>query len=307
MSENILVIKHGALGDFCMSIGMMQAIRHKHPDAKLTLLTSAGMVKIAEQTGFFSEILIDNRPRYNLKKWYYVCKRILADKSFDFIYDLQSSRRTFRKYYPIARFLTGNKMSWGRLAKGGLDFYITPQKKKWSFQKPEKTFIPLQRETSDLSFCHGEGKYFHELPPRYVLLIPGCSANHPYKRWPAESYRRLSEELGKQGISSVVLGTNEEKEAVEIITKNNPYTVSFLNKSGLLDIPDLARKSFVVVGNDTGPVHMAALTGKPTIALFCAITQKSASTQPNAVNIIETDIADISVETVLKALTPYLG
>ena len=47
MSENILVIKHGALGDFCMSIGMMQAIRHKHPDAKLTLLTSAGMVKIA--------------------------------------------------------------------------------------------------------------------------------------------------------------------------------------------------------------------------------------------------------------------
>lgn len=306
MSERILVIKLGALGDFCLSIGMMKAIRKKHPKAHLTLLTSSGMVKIAEQSGFFDDILIDNRPRYNLKKWYHVCKRILADKSFDLIYDLQSSRRTFKKYYPIARFLTKNQMSWGRLATGGFDFYTTPSKKRFTFRKPTKQFVEIKRERPDLTFCHGEGKYFHELPKKYVLLIPGCSPTHPYKRWPAESYRRLSEELGKQGIQSVVLGTNAEKEAVETITNDNPYTVSFLNKSGLLDIPDLAQKSLAVVGNDTGPIHMATLTGKQTIILFCAITQRSASTQPNAVNIIETDIADISVDKVLETLKPYL-
>ena len=102
MSERILVIKLGALGDFCLSIGMMKAIRKKHPKAHLTLLTGSGMVKIAEQSGFFDEILIDNRPRYNLKKWWYVCQKVLADMPFDLIYDLQSSRRTFKKYYPIA-------------------------------------------------------------------------------------------------------------------------------------------------------------------------------------------------------------
>jgi len=51
--EEILVIRHGALGDFVLSIGLMQAIRERHPQARLTLLTQAWLVPLAKAMGCF--------------------------------------------------------------------------------------------------------------------------------------------------------------------------------------------------------------------------------------------------------------
>ena len=305
--QSILIIKHGALGDFVMALGFMQHIREEHPDAHLTLMTTAGMVKMAEQTGWFNEIIIDNRSRYNLKEWYRVCKKVLADRPFDAIYDLQSSGRTWGRYYKIARFLTRHPLAWYRKKTNKLLVcYQTPDKKPFWYGRATVTESPLKLPPVDLSFCHGKGENFNLLPDKYVLMIPGCSAGHPFKRWPAESYRRVSEWLGKQGIKSVVLGTTLEKEAIDSITKDNPYTVNFMNKSSLLDIPDLARRSLLTIGNDTGPVHMATFTKTKVIIFFCDINKKAAPKKMNVTNFIAPKIEDTPVEQVLETLSKEL-
>ncbi len=302
--EHILVIKLGALGDVVLALGHMRTIRERHPEAHITLMTGGAFVKLCKQTGYFDDFVVDNRLRYNVPAWYRICKKTLADKPYDVIYDLQRSKRTLRKYYPIARFLTKHSMTWAALSKveSGFDVYKTPAKKRFWNRAPETSFLPMTFYKPDLSFCKGEEKYFHELPEKYVLLIPGCSAAHPYKRWPAQSFRAVSVWLGEHGIKSVVLGTNDEKEVIETITNDNPHAISFLNKTGLLDIPELARRALTVISNDTGPMHFSAFTGTPLIALFCERTRKSAPRVNTAVVFVEQDIKDIAPGRVINQL-----
>ena len=61
----ILVIKLGALGDFLMALGPMQAIRRQHPDAELVLLTREPYRQLGRSTGLFAQVWVDPAPRSN--------------------------------------------------------------------------------------------------------------------------------------------------------------------------------------------------------------------------------------------------
>ena len=182
-----------------------------------------------------------------------------------------------------------------------------PAKPRLTWGKETQDFMPLPWVQTDLSFLKGEQKYFHLLPEKYVLLIPGCSPGHPYKRWPKEHYAELAKKLAKKGVSCVVLGTPAESEECNYITNHSPKTLNFLGKSSLLDVPALALKSIAVVGNDTGPTHMASLCQKPVIALFSQKTAQYAHDFPNVTNFIAPDIADISVDTVFQKCMQILS
>ena len=86
----ILIIKLGALGDFIFEMGIMQSIRRMYPCAHITLLTGSIYVPLAEMSGCFDAIEIDNRTR-NIKDWWHICKKILANTEWDYIFDLQGS------------------------------------------------------------------------------------------------------------------------------------------------------------------------------------------------------------------------
>jgi len=62
--EHILVIKLGALGDFVISLGAMKSIRQKHPDAHITLLTTKPFKFFAQQSQYFNDIWVDERPKF---------------------------------------------------------------------------------------------------------------------------------------------------------------------------------------------------------------------------------------------------
>ena len=63
MSDRILVIKLGALGDFVQAMGPAAAIRRHHPDSAITLLTTKPYADFAAATGLFDEIWLDPRPK----------------------------------------------------------------------------------------------------------------------------------------------------------------------------------------------------------------------------------------------------
>ena len=58
----ILVIKLSALGDVVMSIGAFQAIRAQHPEAEIVLLTTPPYAALAEASGCFAKVWLDDRP-----------------------------------------------------------------------------------------------------------------------------------------------------------------------------------------------------------------------------------------------------
>ena len=305
--ENILVIKHGALGDFVMQSGRMKTIRARHPDAHIAIVTEAFLKGLAEAMGLFDEVIVDSRG-YNMATWWRVIVREIGGRKWDAIYDLQSSNRTLCRYYPLVLAATHHAMKWGRLAKGGLVWRTSSRKPPfcpWFFRN---VFERIAWEPKDLSMCHGDHAHFDLLPAKYVLLIPGCSAGNEQKRWPPERFVELTRYFAEKGLKSVVMGTKAEAKEIEAICEGNPDAVSFLGRSSIADIPDLANGAAVVVGNDTGPSHIAHIAGAKTVMLFTDYDYGRAAPKgkANVVSLHGPKITDIPVAAVRAALDDFM-
>ena len=71
LKKNLLIIKHGALGDFILSFGPFKAIRDYHLNDHIILLTNSIFKEFAEESNYFDEIIIDDRPSiWNTKKYF---------------------------------------------------------------------------------------------------------------------------------------------------------------------------------------------------------------------------------------------
>lgn len=307
---NVLLIKLGALGDFVLAVGMMRAIvekvREDHPDARFTLMTGGAFLPIAEQMGVFSDYIIDNRGPYWKPGELARVMKETARGGFERIYDVQGSKRTRRKYFWLLRLLMPRSFVWTH-CHYGREVHVS-KKRRWSVGRLQTVPSPRLGRRTDLSFLHGKNEHFADLPERFVLLIPGCSPKHPYKRWAASRYAELARRLAMRGLHSVVIGTGDEKEAIAEIAAATPFAVNMMNKTSLLDVPDLALRAVAVVGNDTGPTHMASLAGAPTIALYDDRTRNSVTCGPRSWNMVsEGEIARIAVDEVWERLLPLLG
>ena len=177
----------------------------------------------------------------------------------------------------------------------------------FGFGKLSLSKMTLNLEPVDLSFCKGEQKYFDLLPKEnFILFVPGCSPKHPYKRWPKEKYTELANLIDeKLNIPVVVLGTKTEAEEIDYICEHSK-ALNFKDKTTLLDIPALADRALCVIGNDTGPMHMACFCKTYGIVLFCQITARSAQNHENIKNIIAQEINDISASEVFEQINTII-
>ena len=302
--QKILVIKLGALGDFVLELGGMMEVRRRFPDAELTLMTNKAFLSIAKQAGIFSNYIIDNRVSwFNLKEQIRLVKEVTSG-GFEYIFDFQCVSRTEKKYFPVFRWFMPHSFTWVSARKS---FAWKVEKKGRGRGKLTKEEYPFNMPVTDLSFLHGENKHFGELPEKFVMMIPGCSPNHPHKRWPIANYSELAARLAERGIHSVVIGTKAEEMEINAIVGASSMAVNMLNKTSLLDIPDLARRALATVGNDTGPSHMASLSGAPAIAIYDKRTAVGALRGPRSINMVSPSTIDlITVDMVWEKLLPIL-
>ena len=98
--SNILIIKHGSLGDIVQISGVLRDIRETYNDKKIFILTTLPYVELLSRCPYLDGVLLDRRlPRWNI---YYLLKlkKMLNKYNFSHVYDLQNSLRTsfYRKY-----------------------------------------------------------------------------------------------------------------------------------------------------------------------------------------------------------------
>ncbi|MDI1228872.1 MAG: glycosyltransferase family 9 protein [bacterium] len=303
MPQRILVIKLSALGDFILAMGSMAAIRRTHKDAHITLLTTRPFVDIAQRSGYFNEIIVDSRPRiFNVAGWLYLF-RMLNRGNYDRVYDLQLNDRSAVYYRLMLK-----KPEWSGVIRGTSHFYANPEwRQMHAFERHKTMLAELGMEVSipDLSWMKSDVEFFGLKKP-YVLLVPGSAPSWPEKRWPAIRYGALGFKLIKEGYDVAVLGTSAEEEVIERVLKSGPGIIDLSGKTSLYDIATLARGAAGAVGNDTGPTHLIAMSGCPTVALFSGASHPELSAPVgNSVTIIQSDnIDDISLDDVKKNLKP---
>ncbi|MEH6404882.1 MAG: glycosyltransferase family 9 protein [Sneathiella sp.] len=303
-AKNILVIKHGALGDVVLAQGPFQAIRAHHPKARITLLTTKLFKPFLDKSGLFDEIWVDERAKiWNFLKITALRAR-LRSGDFDRVYDLQTSSRSssYLKLFPR------NKMpEWSGIAPGCSHPHTNKDRGK--IHTIERQIEQLDQAgidnipDVDFSWAAGDVLNFPDLS-KFALLVPGGSAHRPEKRWPAEQYASLAITLQKARITPAIIGGPAEAEAIELIMKACPAAVDMSGKTSLEDLVTLGKEAQFSVGNDTGPLHLIAAVGCSVTVLFSKASDPvRARPRGRDVTVLRSEnLADLSLDTVLKTL-----
>jgi ADP-heptose:LPS heptosyltransferase len=265
-ASRILVIKLGALGDFIQALGPMSAIRAHHGDARITLLTTAPFKSLALASGYIDDLLIDTRPRWHDFAGWLDLRRRLNEKKFFRVYDLQNNDRT--EFYLK---LFSRKPEWVGAAQGA-------SHRNSSKMRTAGTSFDGHVETLSLAGVKStvpdtlewmKGRIdFEGLCPPYVLIVPGSAANRPEKRWPAAHYAAFCKNLFSHGYQPVLIGGDAEASILSDIKSAVPQSLNLMGQTSLFDLAALARQAAGALGNDTGPMHLIAPTGCPSIVLF---------------------------------------
>jgi ADP-heptose:LPS heptosyltransferase len=263
--ERILVIRLGALGDFVLSLGPMAAIRRFHAKARITLLTTSPFASLARASPYCDEVWIDERvPWWKLWRGTELARR-LRRAAFQRVYDLQTSGRTARYWRAMGRPEWSGHVAGASHphADGERDRLHTVERQRAQLKLAGLEHVPA----TDLSWVEADVRRFGVKEP-YVLLVPGGSAHRPKKRWPAEKYTALARIFVRLGIAPVLIGGEAEAPVLAEITRHVPEGINLGGQTSFGEIVVLARTAAGAVGNDTGPMHLIAAAGTPSLVLF---------------------------------------
>ena len=267
--SNILIIKHGSLGDIAQISGVLRDIREAHYDDKIFILTTIPYVELLSKCPYLDGVLIDRR----LSRWniFYLIKLKKMLKKFDFfyVYDLQNSSRTsfYRKYLL-------NILKWSStetiLKKGEKkrDFDNSSVLERFKTQLENSNIKTKYSLVPNFSWAKVNvdkivNKYFGK---KFILLFPFCSPQLPHKKWPYfNDLIKIIKSKHPNFEMAIAPGSTEIDEAKKI----QAISITSNEKSlSIMELAGLITKASYVIANDTGPAHMTAHLGQIGTVLF---------------------------------------
>ena len=271
--SNILIIKHGSLGDIAQACGAIQDISISHKDDQVHLLTTKPYFDLFKKNPHISNVILDKRlSRLNLIYLYSLMKNI-KKYNFSKVYDLQNSSRS-RFYKKILHPHSGPEIWSSSITtlpkeKTKEEFDKDPVLYRFNYQLNKSGLVTknvlkpnFEWSCEDISNI----KSFYKLE-NYIILFPFSSAHLTIKRWPFynELIAKINEKFKDNYQVIIAPGPNEIKEAPNI------NALCILDNGKALDISQLAaliKDSLFVISNDTGPAHITAHLGTKGLALF---------------------------------------
>ena len=311
--SNILIIKHGSLGDIAQACGAIQDISENHSNDEIYLLTTKPYTDLFKKNKNINEVILDKRlSKFNLFYLYSLMKTINKYK-FSKVYDLQNSKRTTfykRILFPKADLNTWSSSETTLPSDSSKDeFDKKPVLDRFEYQlktsgiNTNHTIFPdFSWSCSDISKIKSEYKL-----EKYIILFPFASPHLTSKRWPYynDLINKITEKYNDTFKIVVVPGPNE------IIDAKKFNALCILDNGKALDISQLSaliKTSSFVVANDTGPAHMTAHLGSKGLVLFGAHTTayKVSIERENFKAVQVVDLNKLSAEKVFEKLSNEL-
>ena len=312
--SNILIIKHGSLGDIAQASGAIQDISENHKNSQIYLLTTKPYFELFKRNPFVNEVILDKRlPRYNLIYLYFLMRE-LKKYNFSKVFDLQNSSRT--TFYKNIIFPKASHETWSSSHST-----LPPEEIKDEFDKISvlerfnhqlktsglKTLNTLEPNFNWACSDISETKRHYNLK-KYILLFPFCSPHLIIKKWPYynQLIKHISNKFGDEYKIITAPGPNEIMEA------KNINALALLDNGRALDISQLTsliNGSSFVIANDTGPAHIAAHVGATGLTLFGQHTTayKVSIERKNFKAIQVNDLKNLSAEKVFERMINTLS
>jgi ADP-heptose:LPS heptosyltransferase len=306
--KNILVIKHGSLGDIVQISGVLRDLKSSFTGYKISLLTTPLYQELMSKCPYIDDIILDNRKiKWNPVTFLRLRKK-LNNLNFSYVFDFQNSNRTeiYRKYISKNSIWSSSRTILKETEKKS-EFDKLEILERFKIQLERSNVNPTYTMQPDFSWAIDNNFWPKEIiPKKYITLLPFCSKHLPHKKWPF--YNELISMIRKENKNIeivIVPGPGEVFEAssfdAQIILDQNQPTNFF-------QLAKILSESLFVVSNDTGPAHIAAHLGCSGLALFGSHTSsRKVSIKTNYFDVIESkDLNDISVNQVFNKIQLHL-
>jgi ADP-heptose:LPS heptosyltransferase len=286
-APRILILKLDHIGDMVLGMRAIAEIRNAWPSAGITLVCSPTNAALAEGLGLVDKVLpcrffedrshIPRPPNEILAERF----RALQLSRFDIAIDLRFSDETrFLLDHVDAQYTCGFFTARiGRPLDISVPLHEVPQQTTSasprnlngearlllltrvlidSFQQTEHPIHALVSPGMETSIAHSS----------YAVLSPACGAE--IKQWPNEHFAATGRALVESGLSIVLVGGEETRaDCAEIARHIGSNNVRDLSGALPLErLPNVLHHAQLFIGNDSGPGHMAAALGVPTVVIF---------------------------------------
>jgi heptosyltransferase III len=285
--QNILVIDFGQLGDVVLSLPALKAIREKFPAAKISVMAGKsparflGISALADEVIMVDRVELRDGPRLRSIRGVF---RIVGDtrrRRFDLVIDLHSLPET-----NLLGFLSGAKHR----------LYANRENRSLDFLGRFSSKPPLEDKSRHLT-----DRYLDVLrplgitrAPRFVEIAPPAGnigeigelykelhidgkkliglflgAGHPSRRWSIDNFAALTKRLiQNEEVRVLVFLGPEEFHLLDEIRQKFPPEAIILDKLKLLPLFAALSLLDVLVSNDTGPMHLAAIAGTRIVLIW---------------------------------------
>ncbi|NLL35984.1 MAG: glycosyltransferase family 9 protein [Fretibacterium sp.] len=258
--DRVLWIRFSAFGDVLQAAASALAFKKHFPNIHLTYLTRIEYGPILKNQPYLDEVLA-----WDIKK-----------RPWDFFKILRSTRGRYQWLISLHRSGAAALVSLFskvpiRLGYNrGLQFAYTTT--HWEYLDRMRMDINNRPEPALFTTSEDLDKaasLLKELPQRRLFAIIGASK--PQKLWPIPHWIEFLRPLLAKGWGVVLNGHGpKEMEAAETIASalQSPAVLNLVGQAPFTLMAALAKSCSVAVGNDTGPLHLAALVGTPTLGFF---------------------------------------
>ena len=282
--KNILVVKLSAIGDVIHALPVSYAIKETYPDAHLTWVVEPPARELLEGNPYIDDILVFEKKKFKSVRGFLQnigpFKARLRQRQYDAALDLQglfkSAAIAWLSQAPL-RLGTCNMRELsdrvsrpivGPHAQGHIvERYLDVARALGC--RVGKVMFPMEvsRRDQDLAGRILQQAGANPANPYVVLVVGG---GWPNKRWPTKYFAQLADHLYSQQRIPVLVGGGavDEGRAAEIQAQAEIPPINIVSRTSLKQLAHILRQAQAVVGGDTGPVHLAAGIGTPTIMLM---------------------------------------
>jgi len=308
--SNILIIKHGSLGDLIQANGAIKDIKEFYENRKVFLLTSAPYSIFMSECPYIDGVITDKRlPRWNLF-FLYNLKKLLSKYNFSKVFDLQNSKRTrFYRNFILKNAEWSSSIDTLEAGQSKKDFDNYPVLDRMELQLKKSNIPTKYVKNIDLDWANEDlSRLTNQYTNRdYILIFPFCSKKHQNKKWPffKDLISRIRREYKNNYSVLIAPGQDEFEEANQLNAKIVMDNGESINIKMLISLINDAK---FIIANDTGPAHIASHLKKKGLVLFGSHTsaEKVSIESSDFRALTVKNLSDLDVDTVMKEVKSKL-
>ncbi|MDI6794934.1 MAG: glycosyltransferase family 9 protein [bacterium] len=279
--NRILIIRLSGAGDIIYTLPLLAALRRHYPESFIAWLVAKKNKEILAGHPYIDEIITFDRENWASDLWRLIPQ--LRERKFDMVIDPQSQLRS-----GVIALLSGAPMRLG-LARGASkepNYIFTNRRVRPNSSERHNLdrdlsfarYLGIDREPIDFSFYIGEENEAvvdaflkkQAIDESTKLIGISIGGSIPSKRWREENWAILIDRLYEtyNNIKPIILWGPGEENSVKKIVDSAKIKPLVTPKTGWKQLAAFLKKCFLVIGNDSGPLHIGVAVGTKAIGLY---------------------------------------